>query len=87
MSQTKPTYKEGIFMMKRCTVIVSRETLKWHLSISTPPGTEPPTYDEIKEARYKFLPDNAFMAQIFPPQDDFVNIHPNCHHLWEIDGI
>ena len=62
--------------------IISIDDGKWHLSISK--ANEIPSYDEIKEARYKFIPDDVTMAQIFPPKKEFVNLHPYCHHLWEI---
>lgn len=74
--------------MGRCNIIVSREPIKkngeygWHLSISTPNAL--PSYKEIKEARYKFLPDEVYMAEIFPPKKEFVNTHPYCRHLYEI---
>lgn len=71
------SYKFG-----ECTVGVSKDNDKWHLSIAHP--TRLPTYDELKEARYKFLPDNCHMAQIFPPKAEFVNLHPFCLHLYEI---
>ena len=74
-------YKEGQFKMGRCNIIVSIENDRWHLSISTP--TASPSYKEIKAARYKLIPDEVYMAQIFPPKADFVNLHPYCHHLWE----
>jgi hypothetical protein len=25
------------------------------------------------------------MAEIFPPKDEFVNLHENCRHLWQIE--
>lgn len=72
--------------MGRCTIIITREPIDgvpvWHLSISTPNAS--PSYKEIKQARYHYLPDNLDMAQIFPPKAEFVNLHPFCHHLWEI---
>lgn len=74
--------KEGIFKMGRCNIIVSIDAGKWHLSISTP-GAQP-SYKEIKEARYKFLPNDIYAAQIFPPKEEFVNVHKYCHHLWEL---
>lgn len=74
--------KEGTFKMDNCAVIVSIDAGKWHLSISK--KNESPSYDEIKKARYKFLPDNIYAAQIFPPKNEFVNIHQYCHHLWEL---
>jgi len=77
--------KEGIFKHKKCNVIVSKDGGRWHLSISHKKRL--PTYDELKQARYRFTPDNIYMAQIFPPMKEFVNIHPYCLHLWEVDPI
>lgn len=65
-----------------CIVLITKDDGKYHLSISNKKRL--PTYNELKEARYRFLPDNVTMAQLFPPKAEFVNIHPNCLHLWEI---
>ena len=54
----------------------------WHLSISTPHRN--PTWEEIKEARYDFLPHDVTMAMIFPPTKEYVNIHEFCFHLYQI---
>ena len=75
-------FKEGTFRMGRCVIIISIDVGKWHLSISTRDAS--PSYKEIKEARYKYIPDDVIMAQLFPSKKDFVNLHPYCHHLWEI---
>lgn len=77
--------KEGSFIMGRCNVIVSIDHGEWHLSISTP--TASPSYKEIKEARYKYLPNDITVAQLFPPKEEFVNLHPYCHHLWEVQSM
>lgn len=45
-----------------------------------------PTYEEIKSARYALLPPEITMVMIFPPPDEFVNLHPNCFHLYQIPG-
>lgn len=71
----------GSYKLGECFVMVGLE-VGWHLSISHP--TRYPTYDEIKNARYHCLPDDIHMAMIFPPKDQFVNLHTNCFHLWEI---
>ena len=71
----------GTFMLGECSVIVGLE-VGWHLSIAHP--TRYPTYEEIKEARYKFLPNETTVAMLFPPKEEFVNLHSNCFHLWEI---
>lgn len=68
-------------------------TGRWHLSIShnypTPPGMDNkpgrmPTWDEIKQARYKFLPPDVNMAIMFPPESMYYNRHSTCLHLFEI---
>jgi hypothetical protein len=71
------------YRMGRCLIMVSIDNGKYHLSISTPNAS--PSYHEIKAARYQFIPNNVVMAQLFPPVEEFVNIHPFCHHLWQID--
>jgi hypothetical protein len=75
-------YKTGTFKMGRCDIIISIDEGLWHLSISTKYNS--PSYKEIKEARYKYIPDNILMAQLFPSKTQFVNYHPYCHHLWQI---
>ena len=62
----------------------STARLLWHLSISHPDRY--PTWDEICDARYALLPDDCVMAQLLPPRREYVNLHPNCFHLWEIEG-
>lgn len=76
-------YKEGVFKMGRCDIIIAKENNKWHMSISTRNAS--PSYKEIKAARYKYLPDDVYMAQIFPPKEEFINLHPYCHHLYQIN--
>jgi len=70
----------------QCTIIISKDILNgkelWHLSISHP--SRYPTWEEIKEARYRFIPDEITMAQILPPRKEYINLHNNCFHLWEI---
>lgn len=73
-----------------CRVLVSQERypgkgerLWWHLSISC--ADRYPTWEEIKDARYSLLPMGMTFAQLLPPMNEFVNIHPNCFHLWEFD--
>lgn len=73
-------------------VIVSQDDGAWHLSLShrtydqhgrTKPGRLP-TYEELKEARYRFVPDDVTMAQLFPPSADWVNVHETTLHLWQV---
>lgn len=79
-----------MYQKDACRVLVSQERypnkgerLWWHLSISC--ADRYPTWEEIKDARYCLLPMGLTFAQLLPPLDRFVNIHPNCFHLWEFD--
>jgi hypothetical protein len=70
------------YQLGECTVFAGREPIGWHMSISHP--RRYPTWDEIKEARYRFVPDEVTMAMLLPPRSQYVNLHSNCFHLHEI---
>ena len=40
-----------------------------------------PSYYEMKKLRYVLCADVDYMAMIFPPPEEFVNVHPNCLQL------
>lgn len=67
-----------------CRVFVGIEDDRWHLSIAHPRRL--PTWDELRDARYRFVPDAVVMAMLLPPKADYVNYHLYCFHLWEIRG-
>lgn len=85
------------YRMGRCAILVGLEPkgfrtsaielandgpLRWHLSISHPGRY--PHWDEISEARDRLLPaDRAFVMLLPAAWDEYVNVHPNCFHLWE----
>jgi hypothetical protein len=70
-------------MLGDCSVLISHAPGEgWHISISHP--KRDPTYYEIKEARYSFVPDDVTMAMLFPPQAEFVNLDNHCFHLFQI---
>lgn len=64
------------------TLIVSIDNGRWHLSIAHP--DRDPTWKEIHDARYKFVPDEVTMVMFLPPKAQYVNLHEHCFHLWEI---
>lgn len=51
-----------------------------HLSISHP--RRYPYWQEILDARYSFFEKTDTVVQIMPPENEYVNLHPNCFHLW-----
>mgnify|MGYP000901348226 CR=1 FL=1 len=69
------------FMFGKCSVLVGKERGRWHLSIAHPQRL--PTWEEVRDARYNFTPENVTMVMILPHPEQYVNIHPNCFHLWE----
>ena len=68
-------YKWGPF-----SVIVCNEPHGWHLSVSH--KSRYPIWDEIKACKYAFLPE-IDMYMSLPPEGEYINLHPNCFHLWE----
>lgn len=64
------------------TIIHSINNGKNHISLSY--KNKLPSYEEMKAARYQICPHVKYMAQIFPPKEEFVNIHNYCLQLWEI---
>jgi hypothetical protein len=72
-----------------CLIWVTRDrhadnTVHWHMSISR--RDRYPSWNEIRDARYELLPDNITMAMLLPPKDQYVDLHPNCFHLHEIEN-
>lgn len=59
------------------------QLLLWHLSISHPERY--PTWDEVADARYELVPAEVTMAMLLPPPEQYLNEHPYCFHLWQID--
>ena len=74
--------KEGIFKEDDLIIMVSIDDGMWHLSISH--KNRYPTFDEIRDARYKYIPDEVTMAMIYPPKAEYINVCETCFHLWEI---
>lgn len=74
-------YATGLYKFKGKMVFVNIEQGAWHLSAS---ANHTLGYYELKEIRYNFLPNRISAAQIFPPREEFINVHENCFHLYEI---
>lgn len=75
-------YSTGFFHYKGKDIFVNVEEGMWHLSVSC---NHVIGYYELKEIRYNFLPNRISAAQIFPPREEFINIHENCYHLFEVE--
>lgn len=70
------------YRLGQCAVFVGLEAGFWHLSISH--KDRYPSWDEIREARYRLVPDAVTMAMLLPPRAEYVNLHDHCFHLHQI---
>lgn len=75
-------YETGLYKYKGMDILITVDAKKWHLSVS---AKFPLGYQQLKDVRYKFMPNDMSVAQIFPRREEFVNVHTCCWHLWEID--
>jgi hypothetical protein len=66
-----------------CKILCGCESVGWHMSISHP--YRYPTWDEIKQVRYELMPKDLDIGMILPVEDDYINIHNFCFHLFELD--
>lgn len=66
------------------TAHVAKEAGLWHISISVP--YRYPTWDEIYTAWYDLVPNASQItgAIILPRKTEYVNIHPNCFHVHQL---
>ena len=69
------------YTFRECKILITKDMGRWHMSISHP--SRYPSWDEIRDARYKYLPENIFIIMVLPPKGNYVNVHPYCFHLWE----
>ena len=67
-----------------CSVHVAKENGLWHISCSVP--YRYPTWGEIHQAWYDLVPDAANIqgAIFLPRKSEYVNIHPNCFHVYQL---
>jgi hypothetical protein len=77
-------------ILTQATVIISaareRDGRNWiHFSIAHP--VRMPTWNELVAAKELFLGQEVLAIQVIPPRSRYINLHPNCLHLWRcLDG-
>lgn len=75
------SYVRG-YRLGECTVLVTREDGRWHLSIAHPDRL--PTWREVAEARYRLMPQEIVAAMVLPPKHAYVNVHEFCFQVYEV---
>ena len=70
----------------RFCVLVS-DTDGWdHVSVTILNEERCPTWEEMCWVKGLFFKPNECVVQFHPSQDDYVNCHPYCLHLWKPQG-
>lgn len=75
------------YRLGECSVIVTREGGRFHLSVAHPRRL--PGWAEVAEAWYRCVPlaGRRTGCVALPPVADYVNVNPNCMQVVEIDGV
>ncbi len=84
---SSPGKNHGCFQVGPLRVISSgsdNETGWEHVSISCLSRT--PFWAEMEKVKQLFWGDKQTVIQFHPLETEYVNTHPNCLHLWRMDG-
>lgn len=57
-----------------------------HVSVSIE-GRHPPNWQEMNWVKEQFWNDDETVLQFHPKRSQYINIHPNCLHLWRQVGV
>lgn len=78
--------KIGDDLMVLCSQSVEADGRMWfHVSMSRP--TRLPTWQDVRRVKDAFIGKDQKAVQVFPPQSEYVNIHPHVLHLFHcMDG-
>lgn len=57
-----------------------------HVSVSIA-GKHPPNWQEMSWVKDHFWNEDETVLQFHPRRQDYVNLHPNCLHLWRKVGV
>lgn len=66
---------------KQNVFVIAGDGMGWeHVSVSRKDRV--PTWDEMCQVKALFWDDEDCVVQYHPPKSEYVNVHPNCLHLW-----
>lgn len=73
---------------RKYNVLASRNEYGWeHVSVSTAPGKKLPSWEDLKKIKDCFWDKEEDVIHWIPKESSFVNVHPNCMHLWKIRNV
>lgn len=56
-----------------------------HVSVSY--AYHDPTWNDLKQLRSAFFPDNVDVIQVLPRAGEYVNVHQHCFHLYQAPEV
>ena len=65
--------------------VIAGDGLGWE-QVSVSSKDRCPTWEEMCQVKAIFWDDEDCVVQYHPPKSDYVNLHPNCLHLWRPIG-
>jgi len=93
----KPLKNHGLGEDMRCyqgraglrvflSVALERDGKRWvHVSFSRRDAL--PNWEDVRAVKDLFIGKDKEALQVFPPEDEYVNLHPRTLHLWHcLDG-
>ena len=80
---TQGTSRAWMFngLLVLATAAIMQDGREWlHVSFSR--KSRIPSYDDLQLVKREFIGNDKKAIMVFPEQENYVNIHPNCLHLW-----
>lgn len=75
----------GAFQLPEGLVVIASDQGGWeHVSVSNPKRL--PAWTEMCYVKRLFWDEEDAVMQVHPPASTYVNVHPNCLHLWKPVG-
>jgi hypothetical protein len=69
----------GLFVVASAAIM--QDGKEWlHVSFSR--KSKMPTYADLQLVKREFIGKDKKAIMVFPEEENYVNIHPNCLHLW-----
>lgn len=69
----------GLFVVASAAIM--QDGKEWlHISFSR--KSKMPTYADLQLVKREFIGNDKKAIMVFPKEENYVNIHPNCLHLW-----
>lgn len=83
---TAPSHQGRVYLTLDGLQVIASNDETQHgllLHVSATCAERYPTWEELVAVRGAFFGDGVDAMMMMPRQVDYVNLHPNCFHIWE----